>query len=146
MQGFHNLDYLISINAVFDALSFDTKYFMISFIFKAKQEGCKGFVTPGKPKVTKIELLATSTSAHEIRLAQQQLLFELTSIDKHEEQSSQTSLEQMTRNELRDLCKQYQIPSSHTNKCQLIERIKQTSNQINYQDNFFFSSYSRGHL
>jgi hypothetical protein len=70
-------------------------------------------------------------------LAQQQLLLELTSEKKEEEQPSQKSLEQMTRIELRDLCKQYQIPSSHTNKTKLIERIKQTQNKINCQGNFY---------
>jgi hypothetical protein len=90
-----------------------------------------------KPKVTKIESLSTSSNTHQIRLAQQQLLLELTSEKKEEEQPSQKSLEQMTRIELRDLCKQYQIPSSHTNKTKLIERIKQTQNKINYQGNFY---------
>jgi hypothetical protein len=90
-----------------------------------------------KPKVTKIESLSTSSNTHQIRLAQQQLLLELTSEKKEEEQPSQKSLEQMTRIELRDLCKQYQIPSSHTNKTKLIERIKQTQNKINCQGNFY---------
>jgi hypothetical protein len=44
----------------------------------------------------------------------------------------------MTRIELRDLCKQYQIPSSHINKTKLIERIKQTQNKINNHGNFTF--------
>lgn len=89
-----------------------------------------------KPKVTKIESLSQSSNAHRIRLAQQKLLLELTS-DKVDEdqQQSQKSLEQMTKIELRDLCKQYQIPSSHTNKTKLIERIKQTQNQIHQQGN-----------
>jgi hypothetical protein len=91
-----------------------------------------------KPKVTKIESLSTSSNTHQVRLAQQLLLLELTSNKQEEEQlsSSQKSLEQMTRIELRDLCKQYQIPSSHTNKSKLIERIKQTQNKINHQGNF----------
>jgi hypothetical protein len=89
-----------------------------------------------KPKVTKIESLSTSSNTHQVRLAQQLLLLELTSNKQEEEQlsSSQKSLEQMTRIELRDLCKQYQIPSSHTNKSKLIERIKQTQNKINHQE------------
>ncbi len=41
------------------------------------------------------------------------------------------SLEQMTLVELRDVCKQYQIPSSHANKTKLIERIKQVQTNIN---------------
>ena len=88
-----------------------------------------------KPKVTKIESLTTSSNSHQIRLAQQELLLELTS-EKQEEPPSQKTLEQMTRIELRDLCKQYQIPSSHTNKTKLIERIKQTQNKINHQGKF----------
>jgi hypothetical protein len=43
------------------------------------------------------------------------------------------SIEQMTLVELRDLCKQYQIPSSHANKTKLIERIKQAQNNITNQ-------------
>ena len=93
--------------------------------------------TSCKPKVTKIESISSSSNAHHVRLAQQKLLLELTS-NKHDEDeqqlsSSKKSLEQMTRIELRELCRQYQIPSSHTNKTQLIERIKQTQNQINNQ-------------
>ena len=90
-----------------------------------------------KPKVTKIESLSSLPSSHQIRLAQQELLLELTS-DKHEQDQIflNKSLEQMTKGELRDLCKQYQIPSSHTNKTKLIERIKQTQNQIHNQGNF----------
>jgi hypothetical protein len=44
----------------------------------------------------------------------------------------------MTKIELIDLCKQYQIPSSNINKTKLIERIKQTQNKINNQGNFTF--------
>lgn len=43
----------------------------------------------------------------------------------------------MTKIELKDLCKQYQIPSSNINKRKLIERIKQTQNQINNQGNLY---------
>lgn len=91
--------------------------------------------------MTKIESLSSSSCTHQIRLAQQELLLELTS-DKHEEDQSfsNKSLEQMTKVELRDLCKQYQIPSSNTNKTKLIERIKQTQNQIHNQGNFIFIS------
>ncbi len=90
-----------------------------------------------KPKVTKIESLSSSSNAHQIRLAQQQLLLELTSDKQNEElEPSKKSLEQMTRDELRDLCKKYQIPSSHTNKTKLIERIKQTQNKIHTQGKF----------
>jgi hypothetical protein len=49
----------------------------------------------------------------------------------------------MTRIELRDLCKQYQIPSSHINKTKLIERIKQTQNKLNNQGNFTFLFFKR---
>lgn len=91
--------------------------------------------------MTKIESLSSSSSTHEIRLAQQELLLELTS-DKPEEDQPllNKSLEEMTKGELRDLCKQYQIPSSHTNKTKLIERIKQTQNQIHNQGNFILLS------
>lgn len=87
--------------------------------------------------MTKIESLSHSSDTHHIRLAQQELLLELTS-DKVDEdqQQSRKSLEQMTKIELRDLCKQYQIPFSHTNKSKLIERIKQTQHQIDQQGNF----------
>jgi hypothetical protein len=44
----------------------------------------------------------------------------------------------MTKIELIDLCKQYQIPSSNINKTKLIERIKQTQNKINNHGNFTF--------
>lgn len=43
----------------------------------------------------------------------------------------------MTLAELRDLCKHYQLPSSHANKAKLIERIKQAQNKISNQGNFF---------
>jgi hypothetical protein len=49
----------------------------------------------------------------------------------------------MTRIELRDLCKQYQIPSSHINKTKLIERITETQNKIKYQGNFIFNLLTR---
>ncbi|CAF1146363.1 unnamed protein product, partial [Rotaria magnacalcarata] len=91
-----------------------------------------------KPKVTRIDSLSSSSNVHQIRLAQQQLLLELTS---NEQQSSlspplfhRKPLEQMTLIELRDVCKHYQIPSSHANKTKLIERIKQTQNKINNDD------------
>ncbi|CAF3057891.1 unnamed protein product [Rotaria socialis] len=91
-----------------------------------------------KPKVTRIDSLSSSSNVHQIRLAQQQLLLELTS---NEQQSSLPSslvnrkpLEQMTLVELRDVCKHYQIPSSHANKTKLIERIKQAQNKINNED------------
>ncbi|CAF3268281.1 unnamed protein product, partial [Rotaria sp. Silwood2] len=96
-----------------------------------------------KPKVTKIDSLSSSSNAHQIRLAQQQLLLELTSNKQEEQQSSSLSslsllhkktLEQMTLVELRDLCKQYQIPSSHINKTKLIERIKQVQYKNNDND------------
>ncbi|CAF1139372.1 unnamed protein product [Rotaria sordida] len=92
-----------------------------------------------KPKVTKIDSLSSSSNAHQIRLAQQQLLLELTSNKQDEQQSSSSllhkkTLEQMTLAELRDLCKQCQIPSSHANKTKLIERIKQIQNKFNDQD------------
>ncbi|CAF5022410.1 unnamed protein product, partial [Rotaria sp. Silwood1] len=94
-----------------------------------------------KPKVTKIDSLSSFSNAHQIRLAQQQLLLELTSNKQDEQQSSSSSssllnkktLEQMTLIELRDVCKQYQIPSSHANKTKLIERIKQAQNKTNNQ-------------
>ncbi|CAF1581610.1 unnamed protein product [Adineta ricciae] len=89
-----------------------------------------------KPKVTKVDSLTSSSSAHQIRLAQQQLLLELTA-DNNDVQPTvlpQKSLEQMTLVELRELCKQYQIPSSHTNKTKLIERIKQTQDKMHNQN------------
>jgi len=91
-----------------------------------------------KPKVTKVDSLSSLSDSHQIRLAQQQLLLELTTNKRDEEQSllPKKSLEQMTLVELRELCKQYQIPSSHTNKTKLIERIKQTQNKINNQSNY----------
>jgi hypothetical protein len=49
----------------------------------------------------------------------------------------------MTRIELRDLCKQYQIPSSHINKTKLIERITEIQNKIKYQGNFIFKLLTR---
>ena len=94
-----------------------------------------------KPKVTKVDSLSSSSNVHQIRLAQQQLLLELTSNNHQDEQQSLSSscllhkktLEQMTLVELRDLCKQYQIPSSHANKTKLIKRIKQAQNTIQNQ-------------
>ncbi len=46
LERFHNLDWLISINAGVDVLSYGIKYFTISFMFKIEQEGRKGVVTP----------------------------------------------------------------------------------------------------
>jgi hypothetical protein len=88
-----------------------------------------------KPKVTKIDSLLSPSDSHKIRLAQQELLLELTSAKQDEGELSlpRKSLEQMTLVELRDLCKQYQIPSSHANKTKLIERIKQIQNKMNNQ-------------
>ena len=97
-----------------------------------------------KPKVTKVDSLSSSPDTHQIRLAQQQLLLELTTNKQDEEESSlpKKSLEQMTLVELRELCKQYQIPSSHINKTKLIERIKQAQNKIHNQSNYiFFNKY-----
>jgi len=80
-----------------------------------------------------MDSLKSSSNAHQIRLAQQQLLLELTSEKGDDDQSSQPMpkpLEQMTKIELRDLCKQYQIPSSHSNKTTLIQRIKQSQEKL----------------
>ncbi|UJR24762.1 hypothetical protein I4U23_006136 [Adineta vaga] len=89
-----------------------------------------------KPKVTKVDSLSSTSNAHHIRLAQQQLLLELTA-NKQDEQTiilPKKSVDQMTLIELRELCKQYQIPSSHMNKTKLIERIKQVQNKIHNQN------------
>ncbi|CAF1159971.1 unnamed protein product [Adineta steineri] len=89
-----------------------------------------------KPKVTKVDSLSSTSNTHHIRLAQQQLLLELTSNKQNEQEIllPKKSLEQMTLVELKELCKKYQIPSSHTNKTKLIERIKQVQNKINKQE------------
>ena len=84
-----------------------------------------------KPKITKMDGLKSSSNTHQIRLAQQQLLLELT--DEKQDDKNEKPLEQMTKIELRDLYKQYQIPSSHSNKTTLIQRIKQTQQQIQQQ-------------
>lgn len=94
--------------------------------------------------MTKVDSLSLSSNVHHIRLAQQQLLLELTSNKLEEQQSSSVllshkkTLEQMTLVELRDLCKQYQIPSSHANKTKLIQRIKQAQNKVINQGNSTF--------
>lgn len=81
-----------------------------------------------KPKVTKIDCPSSSSTPHQIRLAQQDLLLELTrssDVDESRAKSLVKSLDQMTLVELREQCKQYQLPSSHANKSQLIQRIEQ---------------------
>lgn len=88
-----------------------------------------------KPKITKMDSLKCTSNAHQIRLAQQQLLLELTEekLDEQIQKQFDKPLEQMTKIQLRDLCKQYQIPSSHSNKTTLIQRIKQTQQKIHEQ-------------
>ena len=72
------------------------------------------------------------SNAHQIRLAQQKLLLELTSNQLDEEFQSikqDNKLEEMTLVELKHQCKFYQISSSHGNKNQLIDRIRKAKNQ-----------------
>lgn len=85
--------------------------------------------------MTKVDSLSSAPNAHQIRLAQQQLLLELTSSNQDEQPvaAPKRSLEQMTLVELREMCKQYQIPSSHMNKSKLIERIKQAQSKRDEQ-------------
>ena len=82
----------------------------------------------------------SSSNPHQVRLAQQELLLELTKGEQEtdEEQlrlTSRKELEQMTMVELRHQCKRYQIGSSHANKSTLIQRIKQVESQLQNPSN-----------
>lgn len=86
--------------------------------------------TTSKPKITKLESSISSPStSHRIRLAQQQLYLELTTnksssnIEQDKLSIENKPLEQLTLNELKDLCRLYHLPCSHANKSQLIQRI-----------------------
>jgi len=88
--------------------------------------------TSSKPKITKIDssISSSSSTCHQIRLAQQQLYLELTStkssnlsLDHHQSSIENKPLEQLTLNQLKELCRYYHLPCSHANKSQLIQRI-----------------------
>ena len=74
-----------------------------------------------KPKVTKVQCSSPSTS-HQIRLAQQALLLEMTSSPST---PSVRPWSEMTLVELREQCKECQLPSSHANKSQLLHRLEE---------------------
>lgn len=89
--------------------------------------------TSSKPKITKVDAspASSASTSHQIRLAQQQLYLELTTnkstnsnVDATKFSSIEDKpLEQLTLNQLKDLCRMYHLPSSHANKSQLIQRI-----------------------
>ena len=96
--------------------------------------------------MTKIDSISSS-NPHLIRLAQQELLLELTKGEQETDEEQLTSisreqLEQMTMVELRHQCKRYQIGSSHANKTTLIQRIKQVESQLQNSSNSFDRLFS----